>query len=187
MARRIRLFDHVAHLRGHSLGQKYQRQLTAEHLARAKTMIRHILRDWDLITWNDLLANDVVLSIKMGSIDIDRRGDFAAIGGNMQVCGCEDAKRILKEIYGDIKRGLCVTSEIVSGFDVALLGNFTLESTKEGADPGSWPIVIYMKFNANGKITVMTIALIDLQPLTDAVRSAAQTGTLQAVIAVRPS
>jgi len=157
-----------------------ERQLNAQHLARAKTMIQHILRDWDLITWNDLLANDVVLCIRMGSIDFDKVGDFAAIGGNAQVCGRDDAKRILKGIYGDIKRGLCVTSEIVSGFDVALLGNFALESTKEDADPESWPIVIYMKFNANGKIIAMTIALIDLQPLADVIRSSAQTGTLKA-------
>jgi len=157
-----------------------ERQLNAEDLARAKTMTQHILRDWDLITWNDLLANDVVLSIRMGSIDFDKVDDLAAIGGNVQVCGRADAKRILKGIYNDIKRGLCVTSEIVSGFDVALLGNFALESTKEGADPESWPIVIYTKFNANGKITAMTIALIDLQPMIDVIRSAAQTGTLKA-------
>jgi hypothetical protein len=180
MARRIRLRDHVGHLWHHSPGQEYQPQLTAEHLARAKTTTQHILRDWDLIPWDDVLANDVVLSIRMASIDIDQVGDLAAVGGNLQVTGREDAKRILKSVYGDIKRGLCVTSQIVSGFDAVLLGNFAQESTKEGADPESWPIAIYMKFNTNGKIVVMTIALIDLHPLTDAIRSAARSGTLKA-------
>jgi hypothetical protein len=157
-----------------------ERRLNTEHLARAKIMTQHILRDWNLITWDDLLANDVALSIRMGSIDIDRVGDLAVIGGNLQVSGREDAKSVLKGVYGDIKRGLCVTSEIVSGLDAALIGNFAPESTQEGVDPKSWPIAIYMKFNANGKIVVMTIALIDLHPLTDAIRSAAQSGTLKA-------
>lgn len=156
-----------------------ERQLEAEDLARAKNMTQKILENWDLITWNDLLADDVVLSVRMGSIDIDQVGDLAAVGGNLQVSGREDAKRVLENIYDDIKRGLCVTSEIVSGYDVALLGSLALESTKEGALSESWPIVIYMKFNSSGMITVMTIATVDLQRLTDAIRSAAQMGTLK--------
>ena len=155
-----------------------ERQLNAQHLARAKTMIQHILRDWDLITWNDLLANDVVLCIRMGSIDFDKVGDFAAIGGNAQVCGRDDAKRILKGIYSDIKRGLCVTSEILSGYEVTLFGTLALESTKEGALPESWPVAIYMKFDTDSMISAITIAVADLQPLIDAIRRAAQTGIL---------
>ena len=119
------------------------------------------------------------LSVRIGSIDIDRFGDLAAADGDLQVAGREDAKRVLKSIYGDIKRGLCVTSEIVSGYDAALLGNLVLESTKEGAPSKSWPISIYMEFNPYGMIARMTIAVVDLQPLTDAVRSAAQTGALK--------
>lgn len=156
-----------------------ERQLEAEDLTRAKNMTRKILENWDLIAWNDLLADDVVFSVRMGSINIDQVGDLAAVGGNLQVSGREDAKRVLENIYDDIKRGLCVTSEIVSGYDVALLGILALELTKEGALSKSWPIVIYMKFNSSGMITVMTIATVDLQPLTDAIRSAAQTGTLK--------
>lgn len=156
------------------------RRFEAEDLARARNMTQQILKDWDVTTWNDLLADDVVLSVRMGSIDIDRVGDLAAVGGNMEVSGREDAKRLLESIYGDIKRGLCVTSEILSGYDVVLLGNLALEATEEGALSQSWPISIYMEFDAYGRITTMTIAAIDLQPLTDAIRSAAQTATLNA-------
>ena len=77
-----------------------KRQLNAEYLSRARTMTQHILRDWGLIRWDDLPANDVVLSVRMGSIDIDQVGDLAAIGGNLQVSGRADAKRILKGVYG---------------------------------------------------------------------------------------
>ncbi len=157
-----------------------ERQLEAEDLARARNMTRHIVQDWDLITWDDLLANGVILSLRMGSIGIDRVGDLAAVGGNAQVFGREDAKRVLKSVYDDFKRGLCVTSEMLSGYDVALLGTLALESTKEGALPKSWPIVIYMEFNFYGRIRVVRIAAVDLRPLTDAIRTAVQTGTLKA-------
>ena len=151
-------------------------RLEAEDLARAKDMTQSILQDWNLITWNELLADDVTLTLRMGSIGVDKVGDVAAVGGNLEVEGRDDAKRVLKSIYGVIKTGLYVTTEIVSGYDVALLGNMALPSTKEGAPGKSFPIVIYMKFNSDGEISDMTISVVDLQPLTEAIRSAAQTG-----------
>jgi hypothetical protein len=43
-----------------------------------------------------------------------------------------------------------------------------------------WPVVIYMEFTSHGRISPMTIAVVDLQPLTNAILSAAQTGALKA-------
>jgi len=149
-------------------------QIEAENLARARELTQSILQNWDFITWNELLADDVVLSLRMASVGIDRISDLNAAHGNLQVSGREDVKRVLKSIYGDIKRGLCVTSEILSGYDVVLLGGLAL-----GVPAKSWPIVIYMGFNYDGKISAMTIAAVDLQPLTDAIRSSAQTGTVK--------
>jgi hypothetical protein len=149
----------------------------AEDLARARKMIQNILQDWDWIPWDELLANDVVLSVKMESIGIDA---LQAVDGNLQVVGRGDAKRVLRSIYGDIKSGLSVTAEILSGYDVALLGNLNLPSTKEGVSSKSSPIVIYMDFTSEGEIQAITIAVIDLQPLADEIRNAAQKGTLKA-------
>ncbi len=53
--------------------------LEAEDLARARKMTQQILEDWDFTRWNDLLAVDVRLSVKMGSIDVDRVGSLAAV------------------------------------------------------------------------------------------------------------
>ncbi len=151
------------------------RQLEAEDLARAKELTESILQNWDFITWNELLADDIVLSLRMASVGIDRVGDLNTADGNLRVSGREDAKRVLRSIYGDIKRGLSVTSEILSGYDVALLGNFAL-----GVPAKSWPIVIYMRFNYEGEVSAMTVAAVDLQPLIDAIRTAAQAGAFNA-------
>jgi hypothetical protein len=155
-------------------------RLEAEDLARARDMTQSILQNWDLITWNELLADDITLMLRMGAIGADRVGDVAAVGGNLEVEGREDAKRVLKSIYGVFRSGLFVTTEIVSGYEVALVGNMGLASTTEGAPGKSFPIVIYMKFNFDGEISDMTISAVDLQPLTEAIRSAAQTGTIRA-------
>ena len=155
-------------------------RLEAEDLARAKCLTQDILDKWDFMTWHRLLADDVVLSLRLESIGIDGLGDMSAAGGNLQVEGLDSTKRVLKSIYDDIKSGILVTTEILSGYGVALLGDLTLESTTEGAAVNSWPIVIYMKFNSQQKICVMTIATVDLQPLSDAVLSAAKIGALRA-------
>jgi len=151
------------------------RQLEAEDLTRAKDLTRNILENWNIFTWNELLADDVVLSLRLELVGVDRIGDLNVANGNLRVVGREDAKCVLKSIYTDIKRDLRVTTEFLSGYDVVLLGNMAL-----GLSAKSWPIVIYMGFNDDGKINVMTIAVVDLQPLTDAILSAAKAGILKA-------
>jgi len=150
------------------------RQLEAEDLAHAKDMVQLILRDWDWMTWNELLGDDVVLSLRLGAVGINQAGGFDAVGGNLQVKGRADAKLVLQSIYSDLRSGLSVTTEIVSGYDVALLGNWAVRSTKENTEALSLPIVLYMAFDPEGKIEKMTIAAVDLHPLAEAIRTAAQ-------------
>jgi hypothetical protein len=131
------------------------------------------------MTWNEVLADDIVLSLKLGAVGFDRVGDLGGVGGNLQVSGREDAKRVLKSIYRDLKNRTSVTTEVVSGYDVALLGNLVVPTTKENEDDRSLPIALYMAFNPDGKIQKLTIAAGDLHPLSEAIRSAAENGALQ--------
>jgi hypothetical protein len=144
-------------------------QPESEDLAPAKEMVKSILGDWDWISWNELLAFDVVLSLRMAPVGGD---DLQTVDGELRVVGREDAERLLKRIYPIVKSGLCIITEILSGYDAVLLGNITPPSTKEGESEKASPIVIYMDFNSEGEIHVMTIAAIDLQPLADQIRRA---------------
>ena len=153
-------------------------QPESEDLALAKDMVKSILGDWDWISWNELLAFDVVLSLRMAPVWGD---DLQTVDGVVRVVGREDAERLLRRIYPNIKSGLCIITEILSGYDAVLLGNITPPSTKEGESEKASPIVICMDFNSEGEIHVMTIAAIDLQPLADQIRCAALNGTLKAV------
>ena len=152
-------------------------QPESEDLALAKDMVKNILRDWDWISWNELLAFDVVLSLRMGPV---MGNDLQTVDGVLRVVGREDAERLLRRVYPNIKSGLCVITEILSGYDAVLLGNITPPSTKEGESDKALPIVIYMDFNSEGEIRVMTIAAIDLRPIADQIRRAALSGTLKA-------
>lgn len=152
------------------------RQLRAEGVAHAKRMVETTLEGWDLLTWNELLADDVVLSLRFGTLDISRIGDLRGVGGNLEVTGKEQAKDVLRRIYGDLRKDLSVTTEVVSGYDVILLGALALQKTHE--DVESLPLGIYMAFNSQAKIRKMTIATVDLQALTDAIRNAAQIGAV---------
>ena len=156
------------------------RSAEAEGLAGARELVQMVLRDWDWMSWNELLADEIVLSLKLGSIGIDQLGDVGAVDGNLRITGLEDAKRALKSIYSELKNGLAITTEIVSGYDAALLGSFTVYSTGESTEASSMPIVLYMAFNGEGKVEQMTIAAIDLHPLAKAICTAAQRGSCQA-------
>ena len=148
-----------------------ERQLKAEGLAHAKRMIETTLEGWDLLTWNELLADDVVLSLKSGTLDPSLIGDLGGLAGNLEAIGRRQAKEVLKSIYGDLRKDLSVTTEVVSGYDAFLLGNLTVHEASENVQ--SLPVAIYMAFNSQAKIQKMTIAIVDLQVLTEAIRNAA--------------
>jgi len=150
------------------------RHLEAEELARGKRMIETTLEGWDLLTWNELLADDVVLSLKLGALDVSRIGDIRAVGGNLEVFGKEQAKEVLQKIYADLRNGLSVTTEVVSGYDAILLGNLAVATRDSGIE--SLPIGIFMAFDSRGRIHEMRIATVDLHALTEAIRTAARAG-----------
>jgi hypothetical protein len=157
------------------------RRIEADDLAEAKDRTERILRNWDLLTWNQLLADDVALSLKVGTVAFDQVGNLGAVGGNLEVTGREDAKQVLKSIYGELKDGVSLTTEVISGYEAALLGNLAVRTPKneDADDITSLPIVFCMQFDSEGKIGKLTIATVDLQPLTTALRVAAEAGAVQ--------
>jgi hypothetical protein len=156
------------------------RQIEAEDLAHAREMVQMILRDWNWLTWDTLLADNVALSLSLGAANINTAGEFRVAGGNLQVTGHENVKRVLQDIYGALRSGLSVTTEIVSGYDVALLGDLAARSTNENAETVTLPLVLYMAFSEEGKINKMTITAADLHPLIEDIRATAQRGIRQA-------
>jgi hypothetical protein len=153
-------------------------QRAAEGLAHAKRVVETTLEGWELLSWNELLADDVRLSLSFGALDVSRLGDLRAVGGNLTVSGKKQAKEVLQSIYSDLRTGLTVTTEVVSGYDAILLGNLAVQTSPEGFE--SVPIGVFMTFDPRGKVEEMTIAAIDVPALTDAIRNAARAGLAKA-------
>jgi hypothetical protein len=154
-----------------------QRQVEAEGLARVRETVQTVLRDWNWMSWTELLADDVVLSLSLDTLSINQIGGSDSVSGTLQVTGMDEAKRVLKKFYGDIKRGLAVTTELVSGNDALLLGNLALGGSAENLAVSSVPLAIYMAFSDEGRVEKLTIAAVDLQSMMDAIRDAIEATT----------
>src|SRR3984957_14723666 len=147
-----------------------ERQPEAEDLARRKRMTEAVLAGWDQLTWSELLADDIVLSLRLGRVDISRISELRGCGGDFQVIGQGQAKRLLKRVCSDLRKELSVKTEVISGYHGILIGKLTVR--KAGQDVESFPVVIYMALNSERKIKSMTVSIVDLQPLPEAIRKA---------------
>lgn len=136
-------------------------------LGYVRDKVQRILRAWDSRTPNQLLADNIVLSISLGAKGTSLVGCLP-FGDKVRVTGREQAKRVLSGIYSNIRKGFSITTEVVSGYDVLLLGNLAIPPT--GDDRLSMPLIIYMGFDDEGKVKKMTIAGANPKPITKAIR-----------------
>jgi hypothetical protein len=141
---------------------------TAEQLAQARKMVQGVLDTWDFRTWNQLLADDVTVKFMLGTVGKNTEGNLAALGADLEVKGREDAKKVLKQVYGDLKKETKIIGEVAYGYDVILLG--ALSVTSSDGKPQSLPITCYMHFNPKGKIEKLVLAGVDTRPLTEAIK-----------------
>jgi hypothetical protein len=72
------------------------RQMEAEELAQARETVQKVLQDWHWMTWDQLLADDVVLLLRLEALTATRVGSLGGVEGNLQVRGREKAKPVLK-------------------------------------------------------------------------------------------
>ena len=147
---------------------KPSEKATAEQLAQARQMVQGVLDSWDFRTWNQLLADDVTVKFMLGTVGKNANGNLAALGADLEVKGRDDAKKVLKQVYGDLKKETKIVGEVAYGYDVILLG--ALSVTSSDGKPQSLPITCYMHFNPKGKIEKLVLAGVDTRPLTEAIK-----------------
>jgi hypothetical protein len=143
---------------------KLVRQIEAADLTRAKQVARAILHDWDLMSWNGLLADNVTLSIRLGAAGIVQIGGLVTVNGNLQVFGRVNTMSVLRIVFPDLMSGLSVTRKIVNGYDIALLGDWTVGSMERGVECLSVRTILWMIFNDQERIERVTIAALHLNP-----------------------
>jgi len=138
-------------------------QSSQQHQAQARQMVQDVLSRWDWKTWDQLLADDVTLTLKLGSVMPDQDGQLAAIGLKSEYNGREEAKKALKKVYGELKKNFKIDDEVVSGNEAIFVGDLNVSQKQNQAQP--IPMAVYLQFNDQRKIKQFTIATVDLRPL----------------------
>lgn len=146
-----------------------ERKLETQDRAQAKQTIETILEGWDHLTWNELLADDIVLSFRSGKVGIRRLAELRGYGSAFQVTGQKEVKHVLTSICGDLRKCLSITTEFISGYHVILLGKLVVQRMIGHRE--SLPVVIYIDVDLEHKIQKMTIADVGLPTRADSVRN----------------
>jgi hypothetical protein len=141
-------------------------QLEVEDLARTKWMTGTGLPSCNPQSWIEWLADDVVLSFTLGAVDTSQISERQGYSGVFRVAGKKQSRRLLKSISDGLRKDLSITTEIISGSHIILLGKFSLRKSRSGAI--SMPVVVDMVLNPGKKIQDMSIAIVDMQTIATA-------------------
>jgi hypothetical protein len=133
-----------------------ERQLEANDLARTKWLIGTGLASCNLQNWNERLADDVVLSLRLSAVDVAATGNLRGYSGVFRAVGKKQSRHVLKGISSGLSRDLSITTEVISGSHLILLGKLAARTAQIGTR--HMPVVIYMALNSQRKIQEITIA-----------------------------
>jgi hypothetical protein len=147
-----------------------------EDLVRAKQIVQLLRSDWDESSWNEFLADRIVLSVKPGKSRINQFDWFRIIGSNPYVAGRENVLRVLKGISVDLGSKLSATAKLVCDHDIVLLGDLAMQPEIGEIEAISEPVVLYVGLDEDGKIEKMMLAAIELRPLVKAILDVARSG-----------
>ena len=141
-------------------------QLEVEDLARTKWITGAVLAGCNPQIWSEWLADDVVFSFRRGAISMI--SEPHGYSGLFRVAGKRECRRSLNSILDGLAEYLSITTEIISGSHIILLGR--LLQRKPQGDAEHTPVVIYMALNWEKKIQHMTVAIDDIQTIATAMR-----------------
>ena len=122
-----------------------ERQLESNDLARTKWLMGTGLASCNPQSWNEWLADDVVLSLRLSAVDITRIGNLRGYSGVFRAVGKKQSRHVLKGISSGLNQDLSITTEVISGSHLILLGKLAARTAQ--IDARCMPVVIYMALN----------------------------------------
>ena len=96
-------------------------------------MVQDVLNHWNFKTWNQLLADDVVLNMRLGTATKDSAGDAVLLGMKVEYTGRDAVKKALREIYGDLRKDFQITTEVVHGPERRAVGRIGGNAERQGS------------------------------------------------------
>jgi hypothetical protein len=132
-----------------------ERQLESNDLARTKWLMGSGLSSCNPESWNEWLADDVVLSLRLSAVDATRIGDLRGYSGVFRAVGKRQSRHVLDGISGGLSQDLSITTEVISGSHLILFGRLAARAAQIGAR--YTPVVIHMALNSQKRVQEMTI------------------------------
>jgi hypothetical protein len=136
-----------------------EQQLESNDLARTKWLVGAGLPSCNPQNWNKRLADDVVLSLGLSPVDMDQIGDLRGYSCVFRAVGKKQSRHVLRGISSGLSQDLSITTEVISGSHLILLGKLAARTAQIGTR--HMPVVIYLALNSQKKIQEMTIAVFD--------------------------
>jgi hypothetical protein len=144
-----------------------------EDLARARELVEFVMARWDVTPWTGLLADDVLLLLRLGSVvPRDFGGGMGVLALDTEVTGQHRAAGLLRQFYPELMRLLSITAKLVSGYDAVLAGTVVLPSTGENTDDQCFAMAVCMRFGSDGRVHRLALVPVDLDALGETIRDA---------------
>lgn len=151
-----------------------ERQTESEDFVSERELVDFVMRHWRFMSWTELLSADVVLTLKPSTIRAI--AGLRLENGMLRAEGRDEATRVLKTVYDDLRDNFVIATKLISGFDLVLGGNLVLKSGRENTDNRVVPLSVFITFVEEGKVARMSILELDLEPVVEALRNAARSG-----------
>lgn len=105
------------------------------HVRRSESLqkIRGILDNWNSKSWDDILSDNVTLTLKVADVRRSDSGDISMVSLQREVQGKEAVKKALTDLNKNFRTETTIRSEMISGDEAVLLGDVTATGqTKSG-------------------------------------------------------
>lgn len=170
-------------------GKQQQPQQQDEGMrSEALQKVRQVVDNWDAQAWDEVLAEDVSLSLRIADMVQSPDGGSSLVSIRTEVRGRDKVKQALQKLYEGYHKQITIKSELLGQNQAVLMGDVKVgegrerfrerqdgqapqgreQQPREGQEAqkqkdDSVPFIMHMHFNQEGKIDRLNIASFDLK------------------------
>jgi hypothetical protein len=111
----------------------HQQGPTRVHRSESLQKIRNVLDNLGSKSWDDILSDDVSLTLKTSAAERDDSGNVAMVSYFKQIHGKDAVEKALADIRKNLHTQTTITSELISGDEAVLIGDVTFSRHEGGA------------------------------------------------------
>jgi hypothetical protein len=98
---------------------------TRVHRSESLQKVRSVIDNMGSKSWDDILSDDVRLTLKTAAAERDDSGNVAMVSYFKQIHGKDAVEKALADIHKNLHTQTTITSELISGDEAVLIGDVT--------------------------------------------------------------